>query len=184
VTVRPFATLDGRRAAQVAFDGVSLRGDAVVGTAGAAFPLLDKALDRAAAALCAEAAGAIDALIGMTAEHLKSRRQFGAPLAKLQVLQHRMADMLIAFEQTRSMASAAAMAVDGADAAQRRRLVSAAKAIASQAGRQAGQWAIQLHGAMGMTDECRVGHYAKRLLVIGQLFGDASYHFDRLAEAA
>jgi pimeloyl-CoA dehydrogenase len=184
VTVLPFGTLDGRRAAQVRFDDVALHSDAVVGPAGHAFPLVDKALDRAAAALCAEAAGAIDALMGITAAHLTTRRQFGAPLAKQQVLQHRMADMLIALEQTRSMACAAAMAVEGADAARRRRLVSAAKAIAGQSGRQAGQWAIQMHGAMGMTDECRVGHYAKRLLVIGQLFGDASHHLDRLAQAA
>ena len=156
--------------------------DAVVGPAGAALPLLEKAIDRATAALCAEAAGAIDALITMTAEHLKTRHQFGAPLAKFQVLQHRVADMLIALEQVRSMACAAAMALDAPDAAQRRRLVSAAKAIAGQAGRQVGQAAIQLHGAMGMTDECRVGHYAKRLLVINQLFGDASHHLRRLAE--
>jgi pimeloyl-CoA dehydrogenase len=184
VKVRPFGTLDGRRAAQVVFDDVAVRSDAVVGVPGNAFGLIDKGLDRAAAALCAEAAGAIDALIGMTAEHLKTRRQFGAPLAKLQVLQHRVADMLIALEQTRSMACAAALAVDSADAGRRRRLVSAAKAIASQAGRQVGQRAIQLHGAMGMTDECRVGHYAKRLLVVGQLFGDASHHLDRLAQAS
>jgi pimeloyl-CoA dehydrogenase len=184
VTVSPFGTLDGRRAAHVDFDDVALPLDAVVGTAGHAFPAVDEALDRAAAASCAEAAGAIDALIGMTAEHLKTRKQFGATLAKLQVLQHRMADMVIDFEQTRSLACAAAMAMDAGDAAQRRRLVSAAKAIAGQAGRRVGEWAIQLHGAMGMTDECRVGHYAKRLLVIGQLFGDASHHLDRLAQAA
>jgi pimeloyl-CoA dehydrogenase len=182
VTIEPFDTLDGRRAAQVRLDGVAVAIDAVVGPAGAALPLLEKAIDRATAALCAEAAGAIDALITMTAEHLKTRHQFGAPLAKFQVLQHRMADMLIALEQVRSMACAAAMAIDAPDAAQRRRLVSAAKAIAGQCGRQAGQAAIQLHGAMGMTDECRVGHYAKRLLVINQLFGDASHHLHRLSE--
>jgi alkylation response protein AidB-like acyl-CoA dehydrogenase len=182
VTVQGHATLDNRRAAQVSFDGVRLSADAVVGTAGGALPLIEQALDRACAALCAEAAGAIDALLTMTAEHLKTRKQFGAPLAKFQVLQHRMADMLIALEQVRSMACAAAMALDAPNAAQRRRLVSAAKVIAGQAGRHAGEWAIQLHGAMGMTDECRVGHYAKRLIVINQLFGDASHHVQRLAE--
>jgi alkylation response protein AidB-like acyl-CoA dehydrogenase len=98
------------------------------------------------------------------------------PLAKLQVLQHRVADLAIALEQLKSMACVAAMAVAAGDAAQRRRLVSAAKVLASQLGRQAGLAAIQMHGAMGMTDECRVGHYAKRLIVIGQLFGDASWH--------
>jgi alkylation response protein AidB-like acyl-CoA dehydrogenase len=182
VTVEGFATLDGRRAAQVSFDGVTVSTHAVVGPAGTALPLVDTAIERAAAALCAEASGAIDALITMTAEHLKTRKQFGAPLARFQVLQHRIADMLIACEQVRSMACAAAMALDAPDAAQRRRLISAAKVIAGQAGRQVGQWAIQLHGAMGMTDECRVGHYAKRLLVINQLFGDASHHLQRLAD--
>jgi len=182
VAVRGFHTLDGRRAAHVSFADVAVDAQAVVGPVGGALPHVDKAVDRAAAALCAEAAGAIDALVTMTAEHLCTRRQFGAPLARLQVLQHRLADMVIGFEQVRSMACAAAMAVDGPDPAQRRRIVSAAKVIAAQAGRQAAQGAIQLHGAMGMTDECRVGHYAKRLLAIQQLFGDASHHLQRLAE--
>ena len=89
--------------------------------------------------------------------------------------------MLIALEQVKSMACAAAMAVDAGDAQQRRRIVSAAKALVGQLGRQVGLAAIQLHGAMGMTDECRAGHYAKRLLVINQLFGDAAHHLQRLA---
>ncbi|WP_280150770.1 acyl-CoA dehydrogenase [Piscinibacter sp. XHJ-5] len=181
VHVRPFATLDGRHAAHVDFDGVEVGADAIVGTAGEALPLLESAVDGAAAALCAEAAGAMEALLDLTAEHLKTRKQFGAPLAKFQVLQHRVADMLIALEQVKSMACAAAMAVDAGDAPQRRRIVSAAKSLVGQLGRQVGLAAIQLHGAMGMTDECRAGHYAKRLLVINQLFGDAAHHLQRLS---
>ena len=180
LTIERFATLDARNAANLHFEDVTVPADALVGAVGAALPLLDKAIDRANAMLCAEAAGAIEALIDLTAEHLKTRKQFGAPLAKLQVLQHRLADMLIAAEQVKSMACAAAMAVDGADEAQRHRLVSAAKVVCGQAGKQVGQAAIQLHGAMGMTDESRVGHYVKRLLVIQQLFGDASHHLQRL----
>jgi len=181
VRVQPFTTLDGRGAAHVNFDGVQVDADAIVGTAGEALPLLETAVDRAAAALCAEAAGAIEALLDLTAEHLRTRKQFGAPLAKFQVLQHRVADMLIALEQVKSMACAAAMAVDAGDVPQRRHIVSAAKALAGQLGRQVGLAGIQLHGAMGMTDECRAGHYAKRLLVINQLFGDAAHHLQRLA---
>lgn len=177
--VQGFDTIDGRRAAHLGLAGVRLPFEATVGPVDGALPLVEAASDRAAAALCAEATGAIDALVEMTTEHLKTRRQFGAPLAKLQVLQHRMADMVLGLELCRSMACAAAMAVDAADPAQRRRLVSAAKVVAAQAGRSAGQWAIQMHGAMGMTDECRVGHYAKRLLAIGQLFGDAAHHLSR-----
>jgi pimeloyl-CoA dehydrogenase len=181
VRVHPFTTLDGRRAAHVDFDDVQVAADAIVGVPGVALPLLEAAVDRAAALLCAEAAGAMEALLDLTAEHLKTRKQFGAPLAKFQVLQHRVADMLIALEQVKSMACAAAMAVDAGEPEQRRRIVSAAKALAGQLGRQVGLAAIQLHGAMGMTDECRAGHYAKRLLVINQLFGDAAHHLQRLA---
>jgi pimeloyl-CoA dehydrogenase len=181
VSVHPFGTLDARRAAHVDFDAVDVDVNAIVGTPGAALPLLEAAVDRAAAALCAEAAGAMEALLGLTAEHLRTRKQFGAPLAKLQALQHRVADMLIALEQVKSMACAAAMAVDAGDVPQRARIVSAAKALTGQLGREAGLAAIQLHGAMGMTDECRAGHYAKRLIVINQLFGDAPHHLQRLS---
>jgi pimeloyl-CoA dehydrogenase len=98
-------------------------------------------------------------------------------------LQHRVADIAIALEQLKSRACAAAMAVQADELVQRRRLVSAAKVLASQKGREIGLAAIQLHGAMGMTDECRVGHYAKRLMVMGQTLGDAAWHLQRLAAA-
>ncbi|SEB24856.1 acyl-CoA dehydrogenase family protein [Variovorax sp. YR216] len=183
VHVQGFDTLDGRRAAHVRFDRVVVSADRMLGARGAADAAIDVALDAAIAALCAEAAGAVEALLAHTAEHLRTRKQFGAPLAKFQVLQHRVADMAIGLEQLKSMACAAAMAVDGGDTAKRRRLVSAAKVLASQQGRQIALAAIQMHGAMGMTDECRVGHYAKRLMVIGQLFGDAAWHLRRVSAA-
>lgn len=181
--VRGFDTLDGRRAAHLQLEAVQVPADRLLGQAGQAADVLEAILDAANAALCAEAAGAVDALIAHTAEHLRTRKQFGAPLAKFQVLQHRLGDMAIALEQLKSMACAAAAAVAGQDVAQRRRVVSAAKVLASQQGRQIGLAAIQLHGGMGMTDECRVGHYTKRLMVIGQLFGDAAWHLQRLAKA-
>lgn len=181
VLVRGFDTLDGRRAAHLQLDAVQVPSNCLLGEAGQAADALEAILDAANAALCAEAAGAVEALIAHTADHLRTRKQFGAPLAKFQVLQHRVAEMAIALEQLKSMACAAAAAVAGEDVAQRRRVVSAAKAMASQQGRQIGLAAIQLHGGMGMTDECRVGHYTKRLMVIGQLFGDAAWHLQRLA---
>lgn len=183
VRVHGFDTLDGRRAAHVDFDEVALPELRLVGRAGEAADAVEAALDAGIAALCAEAAGAVEALLAHTADHLRTRRQFGAPLAKFQVLQHRVADLAIALEQLKSMACVAAMAVESGEPAQRRRLVSAAKVLASQLGRQAGLAAIQMHGAMGMTDECRVGHYAKRLIVIGQLFGDAAWHLRQLQPA-
>lgn len=180
VTVQGFDTLDNRRAAHVTFNAVTLGADRLLGQAGEAAEAIESALDAATAALCAEAVGAVDALLAHTAEHLRTRKQFGVPLAKFQVLQHRVADMAIALEQLKSMACAAAMAVQAGEPVQRRRLVSAAKVLASQKGREIGLAAIQLHGAMGMTDECRVGHYAKRLMVMGQTLGDADWHLQRL----
>jgi pimeloyl-CoA dehydrogenase len=183
VEVRGFATLDGRRAAHVDLDAVTVPATRLLGEAGAAADAIEAAVDAGIAALCAEAAGAVEALLVHTADHLRTRKQFGAPLAKFQVLQHRVADLAMALEQLKSMACVAAMAVESGPPAQRRKLVSAAKVLASQLGRQAGLAAIQLHGAMGMTDECRVGHYAKRLIVIGQLFGDAAWHLRRVTPA-
>jgi pimeloyl-CoA dehydrogenase len=183
VQVRGFDTLDGRRAAHVTFDKVLVPQARLLGTPGAAADAVEAALDAGIAALCAEAAGAVEALLVQTSEHLRTRKQFGAPLARFQVLQHRVADMAIALEQLKSMACVAAMAVQAGEPAQRRRLVSAAKVLATQLGREAGLAAIQMHGAMGMTDECRVGHYAKRLIVIGQLFGDAAWHLQHVTPA-
>jgi alkylation response protein AidB-like acyl-CoA dehydrogenase len=183
VRIQGFNTLDNRRAAHVDFNDVAVDASRLLGAPGQAGEAVEAALDAAIAALCAEAVGVVDALIVHTAEHLRTRKQFGAPLAKFQVLQHRLADMAIALEQLKSMACVAALAVDAQVPAQRRRLVSAAKVLVSQQGRELGLQAIQMHGAMGMTDECRISHYAKRLLVIGQLFGDACWHLQSLVAA-
>jgi pimeloyl-CoA dehydrogenase len=182
LSVKGFGTLDGRRAAHIELNHVRVDADRTVGPLGGALPLIDAALDRANAALVADAAGAMEALIELTTEHLRTRKQFGAPLARFQALQHRLADMLIALEQAKSMTCAAAMAVAEGNMVQRARIVSAAKALVGPLARKLGMDAIQLHGAMGMTDECRAGHYAKHLLVINTLFGDAAHHLRRFAD--
>lgn len=179
--VQSFDTLDGGRAAHLELRDVRVSAERLIGSLDGAWPLLEDAVHRATAVLCAEAAGALEALIELSAEHLRTRKQFGLPLAKFQVLQHRIADMVIGLEQVKSMACAAAMAVDSVSPEQRDRILSAAKVLTGQIGRQVGMAAIQLHGAMGMTDECSVGHYAKRLMVINQLFGDAGHHLQRFA---
>ncbi len=182
LVVNGFDTLDNRRAAHIELNAVRVGAERIVGAIGNALPLVEAAQDRANAALVADAAGAMEALIELTAEHLRTRKQFGVPLAKFQVLQHRLADMVIALEQAKSMACAAAMAVPGGNAAQRARTVSAAKALVGPLGQRLGLDANQMHGAMGMTDECRAGHYAKRLMAINHLFGDATHHLRRFAE--
>ena len=176
VSVRGYPTQDGARAAEIKFDGVSIGSEALIGTQGAALPVIERALDYGIAALCAEAVGAMVALNDATLEYLKTRKQFGTPIGRFQSLQHRMVDMVIATEQARSMATLAAVKVDSPDAAERRRAVSAAKAYIGQQLRYVGQQAVQLHGGMGVVDELNVSHYFKRLTMINATFGDTDHH--------
>lgn len=174
-----FRTLDGQRAASLRLDGVELPAEAVIGTPGAGWDILEAAADYGAGLLCAEALGAMEALFEATLDYLKTRQQFGVPIGKFQALQHRMADMVIHLEQARSMALLAAVTLDGADAAERRRVVSAAKYRVGQAARFIGQQAVQLHGGMGVTDELAAAHYFKRLSMIELTLGDRDHHLAR-----
>jgi alkylation response protein AidB-like acyl-CoA dehydrogenase len=187
VLVRDVRMLDGQRAADVLLRDVKVGRDAVVGTVGAGWSILEAAADYGAGLLCAEALGAMDALFGATLEYLKTRQQFGVPIGKFQALQHRMADMYVHLEQARSMALLAAVrladdarnAGDGNAAAARRRAVAAAKYRVGQAARFVGQQAVQLHGGMGVTDELPASHYFKRLSTIELTLGDRDHHLAR-----
>jgi alkylation response protein AidB-like acyl-CoA dehydrogenase len=118
----------------------------------------------------------------MTSAYVKTRKQFGVPIGQFQVLQHRLADMLIRVEQARSMAYLAAATVDTDDADNRRRVIAAAKAMVGQAAQFVGQQAIQLHGGIGITDEASISHYFKRLTTINLMFGDADHHVGRFSD--
>ena len=122
--------------------------------------------------LCAEAVGAMDRMLWLTVDYLKTRVQFGQPIAVFQALQHRAADMYVSLEQARSMALLARLALHEDDVAARRRAVQAAKIQIDLAARHVGQEAIQLHGGIGMTMEYPVGHYLKRTAVIAKTFAD------------
>jgi len=180
---REYPTYDGMRAAEVTFDKVTISPESIIGVLDGGLALLEAVTDRAIAAVCAEAVGCMDALKDATLEYLKTRQQFGVPIGKFQALQHRLVDMLIQIEQSRSMAMLAAVKADAADASERRRCIAAAKELIGRAGRFVGQQAIQLHGGMGMTDELPVGHYVKRLAAIETLFGDGDLQLDRFAAA-
>jgi alkylation response protein AidB-like acyl-CoA dehydrogenase len=182
LTVTGYATQTGGRAADLLLEDVVLGSDALIGKAGAALPLIQRAVDRGIAALCAEAVGVMNALNKATLEYLKTRKQFGVAIGTFQALKHRMADMLMAAEQSRSMAIIAAVHADSADAGERSRSISAAKAYIGQAGRLVGQQAVQLHGGMGVVDEHVVSHYFKRLTMIDIAFGDADYHLGRFSD--
>jgi alkylation response protein AidB-like acyl-CoA dehydrogenase len=177
-----YPTQSGARAADLQLTDVSPQ--ALIAVPGQAFGIVERAVDSAIAALCAEALGIVTALNQATLNYLKTRKQFGVPIGAFQALQHRMAEMIIAAEQTRSMAIIAAVHVDVDDAVKRRRAISGAKAYIGQAGRFVGQQAVQLHGAMGMVDDLIVSHYFKRLTMIDMSLGDADYHLARFSDAA
>ncbi|WP_394840635.1 acyl-CoA dehydrogenase [Pendulispora brunnea] len=182
VQVRDYRTQDGQRAADVVFENVTVGEAARLGAEGQALAAIERAVDVAIAALCAEAVGAMGALNADTAEYLKTRKQFGVPIGKFQVLQHRMVDMFIHTEQARSMAYLAAVKVHSEDTSERRRALSAAKTLVGQAARFVGQQAVQLHGGMGVTDELAVSHHFKRLTMINLAFGDAEHHLARFSD--
>jgi alkylation response protein AidB-like acyl-CoA dehydrogenase len=176
-----YPLFDGTRALDLQLSGVKVGPESVIGTLEQARPLIDTVLDRAMAALCAEAVGIMDALHATTVEYLKTRQQFGQPIGRFQALQHRAVDMLVQLEQARSMALLAASKVDSPDISERRRTIAAAKEMAGRAGRFVGQQAIQLHGGMGMTDELNVSHYFKRLTASDILFGNSASQRTRFA---
>jgi pimeloyl-CoA dehydrogenase small subunit len=176
-----YPSQDGQRAADLHLDGVRVSPDALIGAEHAALPIIEKAIDAANVALCAEAVGNMGALIEQTVNYLKTRKQFGVPIGSFQALQHRAVDMYLHAEQARSMAYLAAAKLD-AGVAERRRAVSAAKVLVSQSARFVGQQAVQLHGGIGVTDELAVSHYFKRLTMITMLFGDVDHHLALFGE--
>lgn len=182
MSVMPSMNIDGHRSAEVTLDSVRVDTSTMLGPMGAGYPVLEAAVDRGIAALCAEAVGAMSRLLDMTVDYLRLRKQFGRPLGDFQVLQHRTADMFTAIEQARSAALMAAARADDPDRVRRRQAISAAKATIGRSGRAVGEAAIQLHGGMGMTDDLPVGHYFKRLTCIDMTWGNWQHHVELYGE--
>ncbi|ODT88317.1 acyl-CoA dehydrogenase family protein [Phenylobacterium sp. SCN 70-31] len=173
---RTYSTVDGCEVADLSFDrtaAVDLAGGPMSAAA-----ILDEALDRATVALCAEAVGCMEAVIELTAVHLRTRKQFGKTLGSFQALQHRMAEMHVECEYARAMIYKGLQSLT-LPADERQKGVSAAKIRVCQAGLEVGAQGIQLHGGIGMTEEYPVGHYYRRLLVIEKTYGDLAHHFGR-----
>ena len=183
VSTRDYPTVDGRRASEITFENVKVDADALIGAEGKGLPLVEKITDQAIAALSAEAIGCMKELNTATVEYCKTRKQFGVPIGKFQVLQHRMVDMFMAYEQSVSMTYMVNLKLDENEA-ERTKAAAGAKVQIGKAGRYVGQQAVQLHGGMGMTDELNVGHYFKRLTMIDTQFGNVDYQLKRYSEAA
>jgi pimeloyl-CoA dehydrogenase small subunit len=182
VTRKGYPTQDGLHAADITFTGVEVGSDAI-GDSENALPLIERVVDEARTAMCAEAVGAMDESLKTTVEYIKTRKQFGVAIGTFQALQHRASDMFVALEQARSMSMFATMAADFDDARERARAVAAAKVQIGKSGKFVGQQSIQLHGGIGMTQEAKIGHYFKRLTMIENTFGDTDYHLRRVTDA-
>ncbi|MCE5290444.1 MAG: acyl-CoA dehydrogenase [Nocardiaceae bacterium] len=178
LTSKPMRTIDDRTAADLTFDGLRLPAESLL--VEDAWASLDQARDEATAAIVSEAVGLMRKVLADTVEYTKQRSQFGVPISSFQALQHRMVDMYMEVEQAAAAQYLAALKLD-AEPAVRARAVSAAKATVCRAARFVGQNAVQLHGAMGMTEELAIGHYFKRLTAIEYEFGSRDWHLDRYA---
>jgi alkylation response protein AidB-like acyl-CoA dehydrogenase len=181
ITIAARRGYDGVPVAEVAFDSTPVGAEALLGAPGEGETILGRLFDEANAALAAEAVGIMADTVNLTTEYLKTRVQFGVPIGSFQALQHRAVDMLVQLELARSMAILAALSLGQPDEV-RHRNIAAAKAQIGRSGRVIGQQAVQLHGAIGITSEYKVGHAFKRLTAIDALFGDADHHIDFLAE--
>lgn len=182
VRLRAYPTRDGGRAADIAFDDVRLPAEALLGAEGSALPQIERALDEATLAVCAESIGVMRRLMRDTLDYVRQRKQFGVAISSFQVLQHRLADMHMALEQAAALTASVGEYIDTAGDNERARAVSSAKVAAAKACKAVGQGAVQLHGGMGMTEELAVGHYVRRATLIEGQFGPPAWHLRRVAK--
>jgi len=176
-----FPTVDGRRASEVDFENVEVPAERVVGEVDEGFSILNAVANDAILALSAEAVGVMEMLYKSTVQYTQERVQFDHPLSDFQVLQHRMVDMFMEYEQCKSLLYRATMEAARGDDETAQRTIHALKHLVGKSGIFIGENAVQLHGGMGMTEELAIGHYFKRILVIDSEFGNADFHLEKFA---
>jgi alkylation response protein AidB-like acyl-CoA dehydrogenase len=181
LSIRGYPTVDGLRGANLEFASVAIAPEDILGSGVGTLDALQATIDAATVGVCAEAIGAMSELLQTTADYLKTRKQFGKPLSTNQALQHRLVDMYIVLEEARALLSDAVNTYDPDRPRPFQAATSAVKSHVGVAARLIGQEAVQLHGAIGTTEELIVGHYFKRLTVIDLLFGNRDWHLRRLA---
>ncbi|MCH2264411.1 MAG: acyl-CoA dehydrogenase [SAR86 cluster bacterium] len=181
VSLRNYPTVDGRRASEITLENVDVSSSCLLAEEGKGFKELEKAIDSATLAICAEAIGAMEVLYKTTVEYTKIRKQFGQAIGKFQVLQHRMVDMFMEYEQSKSLLYMATIK-QAEKAEDSKKAISGLKYQVGKAAKFIGQQAVQLHGGMGVTDELNVGHFFKRLTTIITIFGNTDYHLKRYSQ--
>lgn len=178
---RIYPTIDGKKGCDLFLSNVKVERHSLLGDEGKASNVIEYQAGRAIAALCAEALGVMEVANEMTLDYLKTRKQFGVPIGKFQVLQHRMVDMQSELEQTRSMVILSASVANDEQSNERRRIIAAAKNVTGRAAQFISEQAIQSHGGIGMMWEYSFSHYAKRLIMINHQLGDDDFHLERYA---
>jgi pimeloyl-CoA dehydrogenase small subunit len=176
---RDYPTVDAFQASEITLDNVRVGADALLGEEGNGLAVIEQVIDEGILWVGSEAVGCMEVLYKATVEYCKTREQFGQPIGKFQVLQHRMVDMFMEHEQAKSLMYMAAMRMEEGYGPEAQKAVSAFKVQVGKSGRFVGQNAVQLHGGMGMTDELSVGHYFKRLTMVDTLFGNVDFHLKR-----
>ena len=175
--------MDGSKVANLRFNDLEVPEDTIIGEKGDGADLLSKILLEARIAAGAEMVGIMDVLREKTVEYSRTRKQFGVAIGSFQALQHRMVEMFMATETSRSMLYRAICEYQqGENTASS--TIAAMKSLVGQKARLIGEEAIQLHGGMGMTDELDIGHYVKRLMVLNHLFGDVDSTYRDFCKAS
>jgi alkylation response protein AidB-like acyl-CoA dehydrogenase len=181
LTLRDYPLIDGSRAADLQLRDVVVHSSAVLAAGGGAQRLIEEALARATLGYLAQAVGSMEACVELSADYLKKRVQFGQPIARFQVLQHMLVEMLLAAHQARSSLYCS-LAHVAADCTSRSSALSSAKVVIGDACQVVSRNGLQLHGGYGITDEFAISHHYRRLMVIEKLFGDPKWHCERLAQ--
>ena len=181
ITLQNYPTIDEYRASEVIIENLTLSKDSILGNIDEAYEAIEEEIDKSTIAVCAEALGVLEVLKDSTTDYCKNRKQFGQPISKNQVIQFRLVDMMMEYEQAKSILYMA-ITSDLSNAVERRKAVSALKSRMGQAIKFVGENAIQLHGGMGMTEEYMISHYFKRATMIGVLFGNVDYHMKRFID--
>ena len=181
ITLQNYPTIDEYRASEVIIENLKVSKDAILGKVDEAYEVIEEEVDRSTIAACSEALGILEVLKDATTDYCKNRKQFGQPISKNQVIQFRLVDMMMEYEQAKSILYMA-ITSDLSNPDERRKTVSALKSRMGKAIKFVGENAIQLHGGMGMTEEYMISHYFKRATMIGVLFGNVDYHMKRFIE--
>lgn len=183
VSLRDAARIGGGRIGELTFDNVRLPAEARLGDVDAQ-PAIEMVIDRSIAAVSAEAVGLMRAMLESAIEFTKQRKQFGRSLASNQVIRHRLVDMYIACEEARSVALRAALLMGPASRNVSARTIAASgtKFKIGRCARNVAEAAVQLHGAMGVTEELDIGLYFKKVLAFEAMFGSTDYHMRRHSE--